>query len=104
VAEEVGIDSGTHLLALGALTSEKLLVFGGALPGVFFFFFDLGGFGFELGLCGFDFFVAGVGVDHQLENLVFVGGDLFLGELNFVEQRFVLVVGRGIWKSCRGGR
>src|SRR4029077_17960277 len=53
----------------------------------------LGGFGFELGLSSFDFFIAGVGVDHQLENLVFVSGDFFFCELNFVEESFVLIVG-----------
>ena len=72
---------------------QQLFVFRGKLPGFFFFFLDFGSFGFELRLGGFDFFFAGVGVDHQLENLVFVGGDFFLGELNFVQQCFVLVVG-----------
>ena len=67
--------------------------FGCELAGFFFFFFDLGGFGFEFDLRGFDFFVARVSVDHQLENLVFVRGDFLFGELDLVQQGLVLVVG-----------
>ena len=48
---------------------------------------------FQLGLRGFDFFVARVGVDHHLENLVFVAGNFLFSELDLVQKRFVLVVG-----------
>ena len=72
---------------------ELFFVFGGALAGFIFFFFDLGGFRFQFGLRGFHFFVARVGIHHQLENLVFGGGDLFFRKLNLVQQRLVLLVG-----------
>ncbi len=42
---------------------------------------------------GLDFLVARVGVDHHLENLVFVGGNFFFGKLDLVEESLVLVVG-----------
>src|SRR6202043_1313083 len=71
VAEQVFVDAGANLIALAAPPGEKLFVLGGDLAGFFFFFFDFGGFGFELNLRGFDFLVARVGVDHQLENFIF---------------------------------
>ena len=93
MAEQVFVDAGADLIALGAPLGKELFVLGGELAGFFFFFLDLGRLGLQLGLRGFDFFVAGVGVDHQLENLVFVGGDFFFGELDLVQQSFVLFVG-----------
>jgi hypothetical protein len=72
------------LIALGAPLGQQFFVFGGALAGVGFFFFDFGGLGFQLGLRGFHFLVAGIGVEHQLENLVFGGGDFFFSKLNLV--------------------
>src|SRR5580700_7719695 len=93
MAKQVFVDAGANLIAFGAPIGEKLFVFGGALAGFLFFFFDLGGFGFQLGLRGLDFLVARIGVDHHLENFVFVGGDFLFGELDLVQQRLVLVVG-----------
>ena len=83
--EQIFVDAGANLIALGAPFGKKLFVFGGALAGFFFFFFDLGGFGLEFRLRGFDFLVARVGVDHHFENLVFVGGDFFFRELDLVQ-------------------
>ena len=93
MAQQVFVDAAANLVALGAPFSQKLFVLGGKLAGFLFFLFDLGGLGFQLGLRGLHFLVAGVGVDHQLENLVFVGGDFFFRELDLVQQRFVLIVG-----------
>src|SRR5205807_5586287 len=67
--------------------------FGGSQPRLFLFLFDLGGFFFELVLRGFHFLVAGVGIDHQFEDLVLVGRDFLFGELDLVQQGFVLLVG-----------
>src|SRR5438270_2758934 len=92
VSQQVIVNTGASLVAFGAPFREKLFVFGSALAGLFFFFFDLGSFGFEFGLRGFDFLVARVGIDHHLQNLVFVSGDLFFSELDFVQQRLVLIV------------
>ena len=91
--QQVFVNALAKLATFGAPFGEKLFVLGSALAGFFFFFLNFGGFGFQFGLRSFDFFVARVGVDHQLENLVFVGGDLFFGELDFVQQSFVLFVG-----------
>src|SRR6266702_8316984 len=93
MAEQVFVDASAYLIALAAPFGEELFVLGGKLAGFLFFFFDLGGFGFQFGLRGFDFLVARVGIDHQLEYLVFVGGDFFFRELDLVQQRFVLLVG-----------
>ena len=80
-------------VALGVPLGELLLIFGGDFARFFFFFFDLGRFGFQLGLGGFDVFFARVDVDHHLEDAVFVDADLLLGKLDLVQQRFVLFVG-----------
>src|ERR1700680_3432183 len=93
MTEQIVIHAGADLIAFGSPFREKLFVFGGTPAGFFFFFFDLGGFGLELNLRGLHFLVARVGIDHQLENLVFVGGNFLFGELDLVEQRLVLVVG-----------
>src|SRR5208283_2355171 len=93
MAEQVFVDAGANLIALGAPLGQQLFVLGGALAGFLFFLFDFGVFGFQFGLRGLDFLVARVGVDHQLENLVLVGGNFFFRELDLVQQRFVLVVG-----------
>ena len=58
-----------------------------------FFFFDLGGFRLQFGLRGFHFLVARVRIHHQLQNLVFGGGNFFFRKLDLVQQRLVLVVG-----------
>ena len=91
--QQVFVDAGAHLIALGTPLGEQFFVFGGALAGVVLFFFDFGGLGFQLGLRGFHFLVARVSVHHQFENLVFRGGDFFLCELDLVQQRLVLFVG-----------
>jgi hypothetical protein len=73
--------------------ATRFFVFGGALAGVGLLFFDLGHFGFELGLGGSDIFLAGLGVDHEFEDFVFLSADFLFGELDFVQQSLVLVVG-----------
>src|ERR1700730_17171982 len=93
MTEQIVVDPAADLITFRAPLRQKLFVFGGAPAGFFFFFFDLGGFGLELNLRGLHFLVARVGIDHQLENLVFVGGNFLFRELDFVEQRLVLVVG-----------
>ena len=82
VTKQVVVNAGANLLALGTPCGKKFFVFGGTLAGYFFFLFDFGGFGFQFGLGSLDFLVAGVGVNHHLENLVFVGGDFLFGELH----------------------
>src|ERR1700686_4491389 len=93
MSEQIVVDSGADLIAFGPPLGEKLFVFGGTLACFFFFFFDFGGFRLELDLRGLHFLVPRVGVDHQLENLVFVGGNFFLGELDLVQKCLVLIVG-----------
>src|SRR5947209_20224023 len=91
MAEEIFIDSSADLIAFGVPFGQQFLIFGSALAGLFFFLLDLGGFGLQFGLGGFHFLVAGVGVHHQFENLVFVDRNFFLGELDLMEQCFVLL-------------
>ena len=93
LAQQVFVHSGAGLVALGIPFRQQLFVFRGALAGGGFFFLDLRHLGFQFELGGFHVLVAGVGVEHQFQNLVFVGLDFLLGELDFVQQRFVLFVG-----------
>ncbi len=92
-AQGVGIDAGAQPVALGVPFGEQCFVFGGALAGLLFFFLDLGSLSLENGLGGFHVLVARLGIHHHLEDLVLVGADLLLSELDLVHQRFVLVVG-----------
>ena len=80
-------------VALGVPLGELLLIFGGDFSRVFFFFFDLSRFGFQLGLRRLDFFFARVDVDHHLQNAVLVQPDFRLGKLNLIHDGFVLFVG-----------
>ena len=57
------------------------------------FFLDLGSLRLQLDFRRFDLFLASLGVKHQFENLVLVAADFLLGELDLVEQSFVLLVG-----------
>jgi len=93
VPKQVFADAGTELVALGSGFSEKLFVFGGALAGLLFFFFDFGRFFLHFRLSCFYFLVAGIGVDHQLKDLVFVRSDFLFGELDFMQESFVLLIG-----------
>src|SRR5437588_5870645 len=93
VTKQVRIDSLAHLIAFAAPFSQQLFVFRGTLAGLLFFLLDFRGFGFQLGMGSLDFFFTGVGVEHQLKNLVFIACDFLLGELDFVQQSLVLFVG-----------
>src|SRR5216684_4012892 len=93
MTQQIRIDSVAHLIALGTPFREQFFVFRGTLASLLFFFLDFGGFGFQLGLGGLNLFFAGVGIEHQLENLVFVAHDFLHGVLDFVQQSLVLVVG-----------
>ncbi len=88
-----GLTAPRSFVAFTVPLGEQLFVFGGALAGVVFFFLDLSGFGLQFDLGGFDVLVARLGIDHQVENLVLVGADFLLGELDLVHQGLVLVVG-----------
>src|SRR5581483_4816596 len=79
-------------LTLRGPLRQFLLVFRRLLAGNIFFFFDLSGLRFQFGFRGLDFLFARLRVDHQLENLVFIRPNFLLGELDFVQQRFVLLV------------
>ena len=93
LAQQVFVHSGAGLVALGVPFRQQFFVFGGALAGSGLFFLDLRHLGFQFQFGGLHVLVAGVGVEHQLQNLVFVGLDVLLGELDFVQQRLVLFVG-----------
>src|SRR6266436_8806936 len=93
MAQQILVDAGPHLIALGAPLGKLLLIFGGAFPRVSLLFLDLGRFLFQLRLRGLHFLVARIRIQHQLKNLVFGGGDFLFRKLDLVQQRFVLFVG-----------
>src|SRR5882762_6082376 len=70
-----------QLLVLSRLIVRKLL-----------FFFNLSGFSLKFGLRGLHLRSPGVGIDHSFQNLIVVGLDFLLGEIDFVLEGFVLLV------------
>src|SRR5579863_223806 len=93
LAEKVFADAAEKLIPLGAPLRKKLFILGRPLTGLLFFLLDFRGFGFQFGLRGLDFLVAGIGIDHEFEDFVLGGRDFFLSKLNLAEQRLVLFVG-----------
>src|SRR5437879_9982312 len=93
VLEQVSTYSRPRFFTLGVPLSELLFVLYSALARGHFLFFDFSGFFFQFQFSGFYIFFASFGADHQLQNLVFIGADVTLGELNLVQQRFILLVG-----------
>ena len=93
VAEEIFGDAGAQAVAPGIPLGELRLIFGGDATGIFLLFFDLGSFGLQLGFGGFHILVARLDVDHDLEDAIFVNADFLFGELDLMEERFVLIVG-----------
>src|SRR5579863_1826641 len=91
--EQVRIHPSAGGIAFGVPLGQLLLVLGGALAGFGLFFFDLGHFRFQFGLGGLHVLLARFGVDHELENLVFVEADILFRKLDLVHQSFVLFVG-----------
>src|SRR5271165_1017589 len=76
VAKSVVADVSAKLPSLGIGFGQRFLVLGGLLARVFFFLLVLGGGGLERNLCQPQFFLARVGGDHDLEDLVFKLADL----------------------------
>src|SRR2546429_2461256 len=93
VLEQVSTYSRPRFFTLGVPLGELLFVLYGALTCGYLLFFDLGRLFFQFQLGGFYIFLASFGADHQLQNLVFIGADVTLGELNLVQQRLILLVG-----------
>src|SRR4051812_17112002 len=82
-----------QIFALRVPLGEGLLVFSGESFSFRLFAFNVGGVSFERGFGGFDGFFLRFGAFHQLEDLVFGGADILLGEGDLMHQRFVLLVG-----------
>ena len=93
LAQHIGIHSAARALPFGVPFQHLLLIFCGALAGLNLLFFNLGGLGLQFSLRRLDGFLTGLGIDHQFQNLVFVGANILFRELNLVHQRFVLLVG-----------
>src|SRR5207245_11667472 len=93
VLEQVSTYSRPRFFTLGVPFGKLLFVLYSALAGGGLLFFDFSGFFFQFQLGGFYIFFASFGADHQLQNLVFIGADVTLVELNLVQQRFILLVG-----------
>ena len=93
MGQQVGVNTSAHFAALGPPLGELFLVFGRTLPGRHFFLFNLRSFGLGFQFRSLHVVFPGFGVDHELKNLVFSGTDFLLGELDFMHQRLVLLVG-----------
>ena len=91
--QQIGIHAGSCLFAFGVPLGQLLFVFRSPLPGLDLFLFDLCRLRFQLHLGRLYILLADLAIDHQLQDLVFVGANVLLCELDLVQQSFVLFVG-----------
>ena len=91
--EQIRAHARARFFSPGVPFGKLFFVFRGALARVGFLLFDFRSFFLQFELSGFYIFLASLGVDHQLEDLVFIGADVALGKLNFVQKRLILLVG-----------
>src|SRR5208282_1443855 len=93
VTERVLLDVGAKLLAQGVELGQLFFVFRSLLSRVLFLLLVRNRVGFQRRLGLLQLFLARVGSNHDLEDLVFALADFGLGLLDLAQERLVLLVG-----------